>query len=260
MCKFIGICHFFNLRWHKYVTFYSANAMIRCALFNNLLYRTSVWYPVSHYVYNTNSTIYSYWVSVVHQNMPVYITKMNDYFSVAHSCFTNWWIEWIENCSPSDYKHITSCLQYWNKNISTQFPDGQNSRGLISIASMTRIMANLQWESLLEVSGFQDIWLEMLGSFFFRWLNGDAILFYFPHVNNFLTSLSVASSTCVQDNFFIINWAFTLRINPRLMFLVICTAAAMPELGECLALVSHCNFNGQERNMHQWHLTAETLY
>lgn len=41
------------------------------------------------------------------------------------------------------------------RTISTELPDGEDSRGLISFANTTRIKPNLDWESSLEVSGFE---------------------------------------------------------------------------------------------------------
>jgi len=41
------------------------------------------------------------------------------------------------------------------KTISTELPDGQDSRGLIPFANTTRIKPNLHWKSSLEVSGFE---------------------------------------------------------------------------------------------------------
>jgi hypothetical protein len=93
--------------------------------------------------------------------------------------------------------------------ISTQLPDGQDSRCLISFASTTRIKPNLHWESSFEVRGFED-WIEMLARLSFRRQNGDVILFYVPRVNDFLAFSSVASSTCVQEDFLNINWSFAL--------------------------------------------------
>jgi hypothetical protein len=43
------------------------------------------------------------------------------------------------------------------RTFSTQLPNGQDSKLLISSATTTRINPNLQSESLLELSGFQDI-------------------------------------------------------------------------------------------------------
>lgn len=50
----------------------------------------------------------------------------------------------------------------------------------------------------------------MLAHLYYRHLNGDAILFYVPRVKDFLASSSVASSTCVQEDFLSINWSFAL--------------------------------------------------
>jgi hypothetical protein len=47
------------------------------------------------------------------------------------------------------------CTQ--TRTISTQLPDGQDSRRLISFANMTRIKRNLHSESLFAECGFQDI-------------------------------------------------------------------------------------------------------
>jgi hypothetical protein len=66
----------------------------------------------------------------------------------------------LKTATPVTINILKGAYSTETRTISTQLPDGQDSRGLISFAITTRIKPNLHWKISLEVSGFEDIGLK----------------------------------------------------------------------------------------------------